>query len=150
MIADYVKETNNHVLYRITPVFADNNLLASGVLLEGYLVEDDSEGISFCVYCYNVQPGIVIDYATGESYAEGGDEPANTTITHQPTPEPASTTSAVTTQTADNILNINTHKFHYPDCFSVNSMNESNKEYFSGSRDKIIVRGYTSCGRCKP
>ena len=155
MVADYVKETGNHVLYRVTPVFEGDNLLASGVLMEGYSIEDEGEGINFCVYCYNVQPGIVIDYATGESYAESSDELLDTAQTHQPTPEPALPTSAVTPtaqqpQTADYILNTNTHKFHYPDCSSVKSMKESNKEYFSGSRDEIIARGYESCKRCTP
>ena len=67
MTADYIKETGNHVLYRVTPEFEGNNLVASGVLMEGKSVEDDGAGVQFCVYCYNVQPGITIDYATGES-----------------------------------------------------------------------------------
>lgn len=67
MVADYIKETGNHVLYRVTPIYEGSNLVASGLLMEGYSVEDGGEGISFCVYFYNVQPGIVIDYATGES-----------------------------------------------------------------------------------
>ena len=67
MVADYVKETENHVLYRVTPIFNGDDLVAEGVLLEGWSVEDSGEGICFCVYAYNAQPGIVIDYATGES-----------------------------------------------------------------------------------
>ena len=67
MVADYVKETDHHVLYRVTPVFDGNNLLASGVQMEAYSVEDAGEGISYNVYVYNVQPGIEIDYATGDS-----------------------------------------------------------------------------------
>lgn len=67
MVADYVKETNNHVMYRATPIFSGNNLLADGVLLEGYSVEDKGAGVMFCVFAYNVQPGVTIDYATGES-----------------------------------------------------------------------------------
>lgn len=67
MVADYVKETNNHVLYRVTPIFDGDNLVASGVLMEGYSVEDKGEGIEFCVYAYNVQPNVNINYATGES-----------------------------------------------------------------------------------
>ena len=67
MVADYVKETNNHVLYRVTPVFEGDNLLADGVQMEAYSVEDDGEGISFNVFVYNVQPGVTIDYATGDS-----------------------------------------------------------------------------------
>ena len=60
----------NHVLYRVTPIFKGDNLLASGVEMEAYSVEDNGKGVCFNVYCYNVQPGVVIDYATGESYAE--------------------------------------------------------------------------------
>lgn len=66
-IADYVEETDNHVLYRVTPVFEDNNLVASGVQMEGYSVEDRGEGICFNIYCYNIEPNINIDYSTGES-----------------------------------------------------------------------------------
>lgn len=68
-VADYIEKTGNHVLYRSTPVFTDNNLVADGVLLEAYSIEDNGYGISFCVYCYNVQPNIKIDYATGASTA---------------------------------------------------------------------------------
>lgn len=67
MVADYVMETGNHVMYRVTPIYTGNNLLADGVLMEGYSVEDQGEGITFCVYAYNVQPGVRIDYATGDS-----------------------------------------------------------------------------------
>ena len=70
MVADYVKETGNHVLYRVTPIFKDDNLVADGVLIEAKSVEDNGEGILFNVYCYNVQPGIVIDYKNGESRLE--------------------------------------------------------------------------------
>jgi DNA-entry nuclease len=66
-VASYVKETKNHVLYRVTPIFEGSNLLASGVEIEAYSVEDNGEGIQFNVYIYNVQDGITIDYATGDS-----------------------------------------------------------------------------------
>ena len=66
-VADYIKETNNHVLYRVTPIFEENNLLASGVQMEAQSVEDNGKGIKFNVYVYNVQEGITIDYKTGES-----------------------------------------------------------------------------------
>lgn len=69
MVADYIEETGNNVMYRSTPVFRENNLIADGVLLEAQSVEDNGEGIRFCVYCYNVQPNVVIDYKTGESYS---------------------------------------------------------------------------------
>ncbi len=67
-VAEYVHETDNHVLYRVTPVFEEENLVADGVLMEAYSVEDDGEGICYCVFCYNVQPGIEIDYATGDNW----------------------------------------------------------------------------------
>ena len=66
-VADYIKETNNHVLYRVTPYFEGDNLLASGVQMEAYSVEDKGAGVQFNVYIYNVQDGITIDYLTGES-----------------------------------------------------------------------------------
>jgi len=69
-IAGYIDKTGNHVLYRVTPIYEGKNLLASGVVIEAYSVEDRGKGICFCVYCFNVQPGIIIDYATGESWTE--------------------------------------------------------------------------------
>ena len=70
MVADYVQETGNHVLYRVTPIFEGDNLVATGVCMEGWSVEDNGEDICFCVFAYNAQPGIVIDYATGENWEE--------------------------------------------------------------------------------
>lgn len=71
LVADYIKANeNNHVLYRVTPIFEVDNKLASGVQMEAWSVEDNGEGLHFNVYCYNVQPGIIIDYKTGESYEE--------------------------------------------------------------------------------
>ena len=72
MVADYVKETKNHVLYRVTPIYEGNNLVASGVLMEARSVEDDGEGIQFCIYVYNAQDGVIIDYKTGESRLDDG------------------------------------------------------------------------------
>ncbi len=68
MVADYVKETNNHVLYRVTPLFDGEDLVAKGVLMEAWSVEDGGESVCFNVYCYNVQPGVTIDYATGDNW----------------------------------------------------------------------------------
>lgn len=68
MVADYVRETGNHVLYRVSPMFDGTDLVAQGVLMEAWSVEDGGEGICFNVYCYNVQPGVVIDYATGDNH----------------------------------------------------------------------------------
>lgn len=155
MVADYIQETNNHVLYRVTPIFEGNNLLANGVLMEGYSVEDKGAGVSYCVFAYNVQPGIEIDYATGESKLADGaqqEEQKTATVTPTPSPEPEKqepVTGSEASQ-ADYILNTNTKKFHYPTCSSVNDMKEKNKQEFFGTRDETIALGYSPCGRCMP
>lgn len=130
MVADYVKETNNHVLYRVTPIFDGNNLVARGVLMEAYSVEDDGDGICFNVYAYNNQPGIIIDYATGESRL---DENYGTTAEEN-----------------YYILNTNNHKFHLPTCASVTSMKDANKQEYHGTREELIAKGYQPCSRCNP
>ena len=155
MVADYIQETNNHVLYRVTPIFEGNNLVANGVLMEGYSVEDKGAGISYCIFAYNVQPGIEIDYATGESKLADGvkqEEQKPVTITPAPSPEPEKQdpTTGSEASHADYILNTNTKKFHYPTCSSVNDMKEKNKQEFFGTRDEAIANGYSPCGRCKP
>ena len=135
-VADYVQQTGNHVLYRVTPVFEGDNLLASGVLMEAYSVEDSGNGICFCVYAYNVQPGVQIDYATGESalIGETVTEPSEQTTTDEP----------------DYVLNNNTRKFHRPSCSSVEDIKPSNREDYTGSREALIKRGYEPCKRCRP
>lgn len=143
MVADYVKETKNHVLYRVTPIFEGDNLLASGVLMEGYSVEDNGDGICYNVYCYNVQPGIKIDYATGDSEAEDGSAPygSSSAVTK---PAQQNNNSATTTF----IANKNTKKFHYPDCGSVKQMKAKNKKELNCSREEAIQQGYSPCGNC--
>ena len=140
-IADYVNETQNHVLYRVTPVFEGKNLLASGVLMEGYSVEDEGAAIRFCVFAYNIQPGVTINYATGESELAATPEP-------EPTPTPVEEEPAAVG--GNYIGNANTGKFHYPNCSSVRQMKESNKVEMSGTRDEIIAMGYDPCKRCNP
>ena len=71
MVDDYIDTTGNHVMYRVTPVFGGSNLVADGVLMEAYSVEDSGKGVSFCAYCYNVQPYVIIDYATGDNRLSG-------------------------------------------------------------------------------
>lgn len=131
MTADYIKETGNHVLYRVTPIFFDDDLVAYGVRMEAKSVEDDGEGICFHVFCYNVQPGIDIDYSDGTSSLADSETSENEGI-----------------QTY--ILNTNSRVFHLPDCSSVSSMSDKNKEEFNGSRDKLIDEGYKPCSRCNP
>jgi len=74
MVHDYIVDTNNHVLYRVTPIYDGDNLIADGVIMEAYSVEDKGEGVEFCVFVYNVQPGVIIDYLTGDNWAAGYSE----------------------------------------------------------------------------
>lgn len=141
-IADYVKETGNHVLYRVTPVFTGNNLVADGVILEGYSVEDRGEEICFHVYCYNVQPGVSIDYATGLSCLAGGTLPTITTGANGGNASPDAE--------GDYVLNTSSHKFHYPSCSAVDSMSAHNREDYHGLRSALIEDGYQPCGMCDP
>ena len=167
MVADYVKETDNHVLYRVTPIFTGDNLVADGVLMEGYSVEDEGDGICFCVYAYNVQPGITIDYATGDSwlYSEKGNSDSssggNSAVSQSAADKSGTQQAAVQTESVketsapvstgtEYILNTNTKKFHYPSCSSVKQMKASNKKEYTGSRDDLIAQGYDPCKKCNP
>ena len=167
MVADYVKETDNHVLYRVTPIFTGDNLVADGVLMEGYSVEDEGDGICFCVYAYNVQPGITIDYATGDSWlsSEKGNSDSssggNSAVSQSAADKSGTQQAAVQTESVketsapvstgtEYILNTNTKKFHYPSCSSVKQMKASNKKEYTGSRDDLIAQGYDPCKKCNP
>ena len=151
-VSGYLEEKpNNHVLYRVTPIFKGDNLVASGVEMEGYSVEDKGKGVCFNVYCYNVQPGVTINYADGTSCETKSDN-----IRTVPRVNTPSTTNNSNAQTVDNkksytyVLNTNTHKFHRPDCGSVSDMKEKNKKYSSDDRETIINNGYSPCKRCNP
>lgn len=138
LVADYVKETGNHVLYRSTPVFEGDNLVASGVVMEALSVEDDGEGVCFHVYVYNIQPGIEIDYATGKSWES------------RQTPEAGESSEPASGEEREYVLNTSSHKFHLPDCPAVDTMSEKNKEEYFGTREDLIAQGYESCGSCNP
>ncbi len=137
-VADYIEITNNHVYYKVTPIFEGNNLVANGVQMQAYSVEDNGQGISFNVYCYNVQPGVAIDYATGDNQAV------------------ASSSASVTSTSSDEadkktyIVNTKTKKFHNPDCEGVKKMSSSNKKKYKGTRDSLISNGYSPCQKCNP
>ena len=131
LVADYIKETDNHVMYRVTPFFDGDNLVADGVLMEALSVEDDGDGVCFNVYCYNVQPGVVIDYATGESREDrSGNADAAVKKTY--------------------ILNTGTKKFHLPSCGSISDIKPKNKKEYKGTRESLIDQGYVPCATCKP
>ncbi len=120
-VDDYIDKTGNHVLYRATPVFSGNNLVADGVLLEAYSIEDGGKGVSFCVFCYNTQPGISIDYKTGKSTLQGGDIPSDTPGGIYRTPSGK--------------------KYHFdPNCGGKNS--------FTVTLEEALDDGLTACEKC--
>ena len=151
-VANYVENTGNHVLYRVTPIYSGRNLVASGVQMEAYSVEDKGSGISFNVYCYNNQPGVTIDYSTGDSWlsSEKKENTNSNNVELGVAPPDTSVDLPANSQNYNYVLNKNTKKFHNPDCESVNDMKEKNKEYFKGTREEAISKGYTPCGRCHP
>ena len=130
MVADYDKATGNHVLYRVTPIFTGDNLVADGVEMEALSMEDDGEGISFHIFAYNNQPGISINYATGDSTL--------------------SESSGTMTDQQEYVMNTSSMKFHLPSCSSVSSIKDENKATYQGPREDLIAEGYEPCGRCNP
>ena len=144
-IADYVKATENHVLYRVTPIFCGENLVADGVLLEAMSVEDGGAGVCFSVYVYNVQPGIVINYLTGESHL-ASEPPVTSAPSVTSTPSEEELAEPLLTY----IVNSNTMKFHKEDCRHASSISDANRDVYVQRRSYLIRMGFDPCGTCKP
>ena len=167
-VADYVHDTGNHVLYRVTPLYERDNLVVSGVEIEASSVEDKGKSLSFHVYCYNVQPGVTIDYATGDSAlaedlaTENVQETAQETSVADGKQSSENAVAAVQEETSaeqdgghakeeqDYVLNKNTKKFHYPWCSSADDIKKKNRKDFTGTREEVISQGYVPCKRCNP
>ena len=130
MVADYIKETGNHVYYRVTPIFEGEELVARGVTMEAWSIEDSGEGICYNVYCYNVQPGVIIDYASGESRLD--EEFLASGEQHE------------------YVLNTGSKKFHLPECSGATDMKAENRQEYTGSRELLIAQGFQPCGQCQP
>lgn len=126
MVRDYINETENHVLYRVTPLYEGDNLVADGVFMEAYSMEDHGEGISYNVFCYNVQPSVTIDYATGQ----------------------ASFLNEKKDGKKKYVLNTNTHKIHNPSCKGIKNMKSKNKKEVSATIQELEKQGYSKCGIC--
>jgi DNA-entry nuclease len=138
-VAAYIKTTGHHVLYRVTPVYEGSNLVASGVQMEAASVED--EEIRFNVYCYNVQPGVEINYLTGESCL--ADEAARQTIEQEDQGDQEE-------DSCDYVLNTSSLRFHLPDCSGISDMKAENRQDYIGTREELIAQGYTPCRICEP
>ena len=160
LVADYVESTGNHVMYRVTPIFEGLDYVAKGVLMEAYSVEDDGRGISFCIYAYNVQPGVTIDYFTGVNVANGEklpdintDEDNRNDITNDNNSDGGSSDTDKDSsqgEVCDYILNTSTKKFHLPSCSSAPKSDSKNYKEYSGTREDLIADNYSPCGNCKP
>ena len=135
MVADYIHETGNHVLYRVTPVFNGDELVCRGIQMEAWSVEDEGEGICFHVYVYNEQPGVVIDYYSGESRLEG---------------QPQEETQLQAGMEESYILNTSSQKFHTEDCQQGQGIKASNRQDYTGFREELIDMGYVPAGCCNP
>lgn len=153
----YIQETGHHVLYRVTPFYHGNDLVPFGVQMEARSMETDTDGICLNLFLYNVQPGIEIDYSTGESWIAGDwhplDAPAapssevlKTIPAAEPSPEPERSVPGMVTY----VLNKNTHKFHVPGCKSVSQMKAKNRQDVDWTRDEVIRQGYQPCKNCNP
>lgn len=162
-VADYVDATGNHVLMAVTPVFESSELVARGVHMMAESVEDGGEGVAFNVFCYNVQPGVVIDYGTGESMLEEDATPLPDVSGAESAPDTASegagareasekgaTGSDEGKGVAEYVLNTNSRKFHLPSCSSVGQMSPKNREDVEDTRENLIANGYDPCKRCNP
>lgn len=163
--ADYLDHnTTNHVMYRVTPYFTGGNLVADGVLMEAWSVEDSGQGVCFCVWVYNEQPGVTINHADGTSSADDGSSPygygnTETEKAQQDSHSTESSTESETTQTNEAalnadadawILNTSSMKIHIPTCSAAQKMSESNTLVSYESYDELIAEGYTPCGICHP
>lgn len=155
-VADYVQATGNHVLMRVSPVFDGDELLARGVHMMAESVEDAGDGVSFNVFVYNVQPGVVIDYRTGDNMlAEeatplpdvSGTPAEEAAPAEQAQPQPEAPADK---GTAEYVLNTNSKKFHKPSCSSVDQMKDKNRQDVTDTRENIIAQGYDPCKRCNP
>lgn len=164
-ILEYIRSTGNHVLYRVTPIFNGKDLVAAGVEMEGMSVEDQGRGISFHVFAYNVQPGVVIDYRTGdnrrdpdssraEADTEGADQnhgdDGHDTNEQEESADDSRDKDGQKESDGGYVLNKNTHKFHNPSCPSVSDIKDKNKLHSEESREKIMEEGYEPCGQCRP
>ena len=133
--------TGDHVLYKVTPVYQGSELLPRAVEITLYSIE--SNGLRMTAYCYNIQPGFVIDYATGAVRAEG--EPEELVLVADDLGDPGSRSGQ-----PDYVLNTKSMRFHYPWCQGVQTMSAKNRQDYYGDRETLIQQGYKACGTCNP
>lgn len=152
-VADYVLDTENHVMYRVTPIYNGLDYVAQGVLMEAYSVEDNGRGVKFCIFAYNVQPGVIIDYYTGVNMASGEPFPeinendgrediVDTPTDNENDDKPLGEITYV--------LNTNTKKIHKPTCTHAKNLSAEKRKETDLTKEELIAQGYSPCGTCKP
>ncbi len=164
-VARYIDRTGNHVLYRVTPVFAGDDLVARGVQMEAWSVEDDGAGVCFNVFCRNVQPGVEIDYATGDSWEADGEEARSEAEKSAQAPDGATSEGADASGAAaagdgtewagaaegvSYVVNTRSRKFHDPACGQAANISDRNREDFAGTREEAVAQGFEPAGCCNP
>ncbi|MBR1627811.1 MAG: DNA/RNA non-specific endonuclease [Lachnospiraceae bacterium] len=164
-LLNYIRSTGNHVIYRVKPLYQGHELVARGVQMEAYSIEDDGKGLMFNVFCYNVQPGIRINYATGKTekknaysdeielaLANGSSTVSNGSAqeTEKNTPTVPITAGSSKKNTQRYVLNTNSRKIHLPSCPSVKDIAKEHKLAGYFSKKALIKQGYSPCGRCHP
>ena len=166
-VAEYIEDTGNHVMYRVTPIYNGLDYVARGVLMEAISVEDNGRGIRFCIYAYNVQPGVTIDYFTGVNVANGEALPEiNTdednrqdTIDSNKKPEGSDSENGENTDKENEkpndgeynyVYSKNSTVFHLPGKKCAETIYEENRVYFNGTREELIADGYKPCQKCNP
>ncbi len=171
MVLNYIEQTGNHVLYRVTPVFEGDELVARGVQIEALSMEDGGQGVSLNVFLRNIQPGVAIDYATGNNWADeaatAGSWSASVAtsspsasasagaaplapISEAAASEQATSAAGDTPATVTYVVNKNTGKFHYPSCSSVPKIKAKNRIDTNQTRDELIAQGYVPHKNCNP
>lgn len=133
-VAEYIKDTGNHVMYRVTPMYDGFDLLAKGVQMEGYSVEDNGDGVCFNVFIYNEQPGITINHRNGDNWLGSDIEIPEEEI--------------VSDEDAIYVLNTSSKKIHEIGCSSIGTMSDSNKKNTKDDVEVLLGKGYTLCGNC--
>ena len=142
----YIQRSGNHVLYTVTPRYNGNDLLATGIQIEAWSIEDHGEGICLNEFCFNIQPGVIIDYASGESWSEEQLENSDNIGEDHPPIKPVYTPSEGVVY----VLNKSRMRFHLPTCPDIQDIAENNRIEYFGSRDALIESDYLPCGDCKP
>ena len=174
-VAAYLRGSGNHVMYKVAPIYEGDEPIARGVHMQAMSVEDEGRGLSFNVYCYNVQPAVNINYETGQSeqgdmdelelagianFAEreqlgmdsesSGSENISKSHSGSDTNSSKENGSNAKADSAHYILNTNTKRFHYEGCHGASQIKNKNKREFTGSREELIDKGYSPCGMCHP